>query len=210
VAVVTYDDSPDPPTVPGSYLVSAFVDNAHYTGSVTGTLVIVNNLIIGTGQSFNPPGGSSTYQILINDGTLTFESGTLVVSSAATNHGVLRLFGDAVLTIGGTFTNSGIIDIINWNGTLPPGLINTGTILDITDVRPTATSSDVTHLHFSVPGFAGHLHQLESSPDLAGIWSPIDDPVPGSGSPYSPPTLEFSSLLDGPKRFYRVRITPAP
>ncbi len=210
VAVVTYDDLPDPPMAPGSYLVSASVDNAHYTGSVTGTLVIVNNLIIGTGQSFNPPGGSSTYQMLVNDGTLTFESGTHVVFSDATNNGVLRLFGDAVLDITGNFTNTGIIDIINWNGTLPPGLINTGTILDISAVRPTATTSDETQIHFSIPGFAGHLYQLESSPDLGGIWSPIDDPVPGSGSPSSPPTLEFNSLLDGPKRFYRVRVTPAP
>ena len=53
--------------------------------------------------------------------------------------------GDAVLDVSGTFTNSGFIDIINWNGTLPPTLVNTGTILDRTAVRQPCGPASVEH-----------------------------------------------------------------
>ena len=64
------------------------------------------------------------------EGTLTDvgNDGTIIAGDVL-NNGVFRLTGDANLTISGTFTNNGILDISEWNGTLPANLVNLGTIL---------------------------------------------------------------------------------
>jgi hypothetical protein len=134
----------------------------------------------------------------------------LNVAGDATNNGILRLYGDAILSVTGTFTNHGVIDIINWNGTLPPSMINTGTILDRSAHRVLATATHSTKFSLSVPSFAGHLYQLESTGDLTGPWTPLGDFVAGTGDAENPPMLQFTPDLDGPRRFYRVAVTPAP
>jgi len=65
-----------------------------------------------------------------DEGTLTDvgNDGTMIVADIL-NNGLFRLTGDASLTVSGTFTNNGIIDISEWNGTLPPNLVNLGTIV---------------------------------------------------------------------------------
>ncbi|MEO5914523.1 MAG: MBG domain-containing protein [Luteolibacter sp.] len=207
---ITYDGSPDAPSAVGSYEVSATVEDDNYFGTASGTLEIRNNLIIAEGQTVDPPDVSATYHALVNDGTLVLRSGTLHIAANAINNGVLRLTGDAVLDISGTFTNTGFIDIINWTGTLPPDLVNTGTIIDRTAVSPLSVQNFTAYFTFSIPGFNGHLYQLESSPALTGPWSPIRNSVPGSGSLAAPPALGFSQPIDGQANFYRVQVTPAP
>ncbi|MES2661034.1 MAG: MBG domain-containing protein [Verrucomicrobiota bacterium] len=207
---VTYGGSPDAPSAAGPHEVSATVVDDNYSGTVTGTLHIRNNLIIAVGQTVDPPDLGPTYHSLLNDGTLVVRNGTLHIAADATNHGVLRLTGDAVLDISGNFSNTGFIDIINWNGILPPTLVNTGTIIDRSAVRVLSTGSDEIHFTFTVPGFDGHLYQLESSTALGNTWTPVGDPVPGSGSLAVPPSLEFSPLIEGSAKFYRVVVTPAP
>lgn len=172
--------------------------------------VTATNLIISEGETFEAAAEGATYQLLINHGTLTSGAGTLHITTDAINHGVLRLTRDAALDVSGSFTNTGIIDIINWNGTLPDDLINAGTILDGTSVRVLFVENDALHLRFGIPGFTGHRYQLQSTPALDVPWTSLGDPVPGSGSLAAPPILEFSPPRDGLRRFYRVQVTPDP
>ncbi len=55
--------------------------------------------------------------------------GNLLVAGNITNDGTMLITDDAVLSLSGTFTNNGVLDIRGWSGTLPAGLINNGTIL---------------------------------------------------------------------------------
>jgi hypothetical protein len=206
---LTYGASTTAPTDVGDYTVTATITDPNYSGTSTQTFSITNLLTIAAGQSFTVPQTTIPYQSLLNDGTLIVSTHSLQISGNATNTGILRLYGDAILEISGTFTNSGIIDTINWNGTLPPGLVNTGTILDRTAVRILSTGTTESQFTLSVPDFAGHLYQLETS-NIADPWTPLGPPVPGSGNPMNPPALEFTPGLDGPARFYRVVVTPAP
>ena len=207
---LTYDASFAAPSDVGDYTVTATITDPNYSGTIIGTFSITNLLTVASGQTFIVPETIIPYQSLENDGTLIVSTAPLQITGNATNTGVLRLYGDAVLDITGNFTNSGVIDIINWNGTLPPGLINTGTILDRSALRVLTTGTNETQFTLSVPGFPGHLYQLETS-SLADPWSPLGPPVPGTGDALNPPLL-FSSAPDltAPTRFYRVAVTPAP
>ncbi|MGL4401371.1 MAG: cadherin domain-containing protein [Luteolibacter sp.] len=207
---LTYGQSAGAPTDVGSYAVTATITDPNHVGSSTGTFVITHLLAISNGQSFVVPQTNIPYQSLLNHGTLVIAAHPLHVSGNATNHGVLRLYGDAIIDISGTFTNSGVIDTINWNGTLPSGLINTGTILDRTSLRVLSSGVGTGHqFNLSIPGFPGHFYQLESS-NLSDAWSPLGQLVPGAGNAVNPPTLHFTPDLDGAARFYRVVVTPAP
>lgn len=168
-----------------------------------------HSLTIASAETLTVPQSNTSFQSLTNDGTLVVSS-PLQITGNATNNGVLRLFGDSILNVTGTFTNSGVIDIINWNGTLPPSMINTGIILDRTAHRVLATATHSSQFHLSVPGFAGHLYQLESSDELTGPWTPLGDSLVGTGEAENPPLLQFTPDMDGPRRFYRVAVVPAP
>ncbi|OYV03435.1 MAG: hypothetical protein CFE26_21280, partial [Verrucomicrobiales bacterium VVV1] len=207
---ITYNGSSTQPSASGSYAIIASVTDNNYTGSASGTLVISNDLVVTASESLALPNTTTTYDSLLNDGTLAFGAGTVNVTGNATNHGVLRLTGDAVLNVSGTFTNTGVIDIINWSGTLPPSLVNTGTILDRSAIRVTSTQASATTFTLSVPSYAGHLYQLETKTDLTAAWQPLGPTVAGTGTAANPPALLFTPPLDGPRRFYRVVVTPAP
>ena len=57
------------------------------------------------------------------------------------NNGMFRLTGDGMLSVSGTFTNNDTIDVSDWNGTLPSGLINNGTVIDSLGVVSTSFPS---------------------------------------------------------------------
>jgi len=207
---ITYDGSATAPAEVGSYAVVATIVEINHEGGSSDTLVISNDLIVASTETFVVPDATFTYEKLVNDGTLKFGGGTINITGDANNNGILRLFGDATLNVTGTFTNTGVIDIINWNGTLPPGLVNTGTILDRSAIRVLSTATSATNFTLSVPGYAGHFYQLEAQTDLSSGWQPVGLPVEGTGSATNPPALPFSPALDGPRGFYRVAVTPAP
>ncbi|NQX00201.1 discoidin domain-containing protein, partial [bacterium] len=78
--------------------------------TVTGSLGNTSSLTIGAGARFE-------------------NLGSLAVTGNLTNDGTLLVTGDALLAVGGSFTNNGVLDIRGWSGSLPPGLVNNGTIL---------------------------------------------------------------------------------
>ncbi|OYV03004.1 MAG: hypothetical protein CFE26_21565, partial [Verrucomicrobiales bacterium VVV1] len=138
---VTYNGSATVPIAAGSYAVVATIDDSNHVGSNTATLVITNNLVVSGSQTLVLPNATATYQSLLNDGTLVLGAGTLHITGNATNNGVIRLTGNAVFDVSGTFTNAGVIDIINWSGTLPPGIAGSGTILDRSAIKVISTQS---------------------------------------------------------------------
>lgn len=77
---------------------------------VTGSLSGTSGLAVATGARFETTGSVSVAGDITNDGTLV-------------------LSGDAALSFSGTFTNNGVLDLSAWNGSLPPGVINHGTII---------------------------------------------------------------------------------
>ena len=206
---LTYHGTSSAPTAVGDYTVVATITDPNYSGTSTRTFSITNNLTVDSGQTFIVPETTIPYQSLLNAGTIIVSTNPLQISGNANNTGILRLYGDAVLDIAGSFANSGVIDIINWNGTLPPGLINTGTILDRSALRILTTGTSETQFTLGIPGFPGHLYQLETS-SLSDPWSPLGPPVAGTGDALNPPLLQFTPDLDGPARFYRIAVAPAP
>ncbi len=205
----TYGGFPTPPVAAGSYEVIATINHPNYTGTTNGMLVISGGLNIALAETFVHPNQTSEYPSLLNDGTLVLGTGSLQITGNAANNGVIRLFGTSTLQVTGSFTNSGTIDIINWEGTLPPTLVNNGTILDRSAVKVISTSADATQFHLSVPGYDGHSYQLESSGSLVEAWLKVGLPQLGTGGAATPPPLQFNTLLDGSRRFYRVTVTPA-
>jgi hypothetical protein len=170
--------------------------NPNVQGTVTLTVIAPQNIALPS-LTINP-GETSVFA----DGTASYTN--------LVNNGVLRLQDPADLNITGTFTNTGVIDTIHWSGTLPPNLINTGTILDRSAIRVSSTEISPTHFTLSVPGFQGHFYQLQGTQNFTDPWTFIGDAVPGTGSAPSPPALQFTAPLDGPAKFFRVVVTPAP
>ncbi len=151
--VLTYEAASEAPTDVGDYVVTATITDPNHSGISIQTLSITNLLNVAAGQTFTVPQTTIPYQSLLNAGILIVSENALQITGNAANDGILRLYGDAVLDITGTFTNTGVIDIINWNGTLPPGLVNNGTILDRSAIRILATGTSGDPVHPQRPRF---------------------------------------------------------
>jgi hypothetical protein len=139
--------------------------------------------------------------------TITVQSpGSLRVTNSLVNRGTLRLTGNASLFTGGSFTNTGTLDIMTWNGTLPAGLVNTGTILNRSLII--ISSSEVSGSNFTatIQGYAGHNYQLQYCDDLAsGSWQNVGSRAAGAGVPIN---FAHSGGGAGQQRFYRVAVNP--
>lgn len=97
--------------------------------SYTGPTSVTGGVLTLTGSLGN------TSALNIGAGARFENLGSLTVTGNITNDGTLLVTGAAQLAVGGSFTNNGVIDIRGWSGTLPPGLVNNGTILS--DPTPT-------------------------------------------------------------------------
>jgi autotransporter-associated beta strand protein len=93
------------------------------TSSYTGPTSVIGGVLTLTGSL------GSTSALTIGSGARFENLGSLIVAGDVANDGTLLVTGDALLAVGGTFTNNGVLDIRGWSGTLPPGLVNNGTIL---------------------------------------------------------------------------------
>src|ERR1019366_7824711 len=78
------------------------------------------HLTLWPGASLSTRGGPVSWGSLRNRGFCECLGGSLIITGTATKGGTLRLLGNAQLHIGGAFSNSGVLDIMTWSGTLPP------------------------------------------------------------------------------------------
>jgi len=129
------------------------------------------------------------------------EHGALMTSNLL-NAGTLRLTGAAGLNVSGTFTNTGTLDIMSWNGTLPGGWINLGTVLDGSLILITGYEVSGTDVSVSIQGYNGHLYQLQFRDDLtSGGWENVGTAVAGANAPI---TFTHSNGAGVQRRHYRV------
>ena len=107
---------------------------------------------------------------MLNGGTLTIAgehpsatfAGVITGIGSLTNAGTLRLVGDASIALSGTFTNTGILDLMTWSGTLPNGFINSGIVLDRSKVCVASYTKSGNDFSLTVEGYRGHSYQLVS------------------------------------------------
>lgn len=137
--------------------------------------------------------------------TVTASAG-LRVTNSLVNRGTLRLTGNASLYAGGTFTNTGTLDVMTWSGSLPVGLVNLGTILDRSLIVVSAYGLSGTNFTATIQGYAGHNYQLQYRDELtSGAWQNVGAAVAGIGAP-----VVFTHIGGGVggQRLYRVAVNP--
>ena len=212
-----------------------FAGNNTYTGATTvssGTLCVsgsvAGNVIVNSAASLCLSGGTlgsagSTVTVSANgnlngfgviNGSFTNNgvvdsqgSGTLTLTGAVTNNGVMRIRRGAVLDAGSatSFINNGTLDVITGSVTLPPNFSNgsSGVVLDSSLVRVKGVNRSGEQLTVQIDGYSGHSYQLQRSDSLVpSSFRDIGVAQPGQTGQ----TLSFSTTLEGEAHFYRVRV----
>jgi Immunoglobulin domain/Bacterial TSP3 repeat len=140
------------------------------------------------------------------DCTATVASAGTLNTSNVLNNGTLRLTLQAGLNLSGTFTNNGLLDIMTWSGTLPPGFVNHGTIRDRSLIQVTSPQVSGSDFRATIQGYAGHNYQLQRCNDLpGGAWQNIGAPVSGAEAPIN---FTDSGSVTNARRFYRMMVYP--
>jgi len=139
--------------------------------------------------------------------TITVQSpGSLRVTNSLVNRGSLRLTGNASLFAGGSFTNTGTLDIMTWSGTLPARLVNTGTILHRSLIAIGSFGVSGTNFTATIQGYPGHYYQLQYRDELtSGSWQNVGLSVADAGVPIN---FTHNGGGSGQQRFYRVAVSP--
>jgi hypothetical protein len=165
-------------------------------------------LRLASGATLNLTAGwlklADSFSIASNCTAVVKPSARLEIATNLVNSGVLRLSGNAVLSIGGTITNTGTLDVMAWSGTLPPGLVNLGTILDRSLLQITSASVNASNLNVTIQGYTGHNYQLQYQDNLGGsTWTNSGIPVAGTNAPIN---FTDSTIAGTQHRFYRVSV----
>ncbi|MCP5537423.1 MAG: hypothetical protein H7A51_14470 [Akkermansiaceae bacterium] len=124
------------------------------------------------------------------------------------NEGTLIVKGSADLSVSGSFTNDGLLDLLVYNGAVPSGLVNHGSVLDATnaDLTVAITLQEEGHT-VTLGGYAGHSYQLQSSTSLMpGSWEDVGDPVAGTGVNGHAEPIEIPQPNPATALFYRFVI----
>jgi hypothetical protein len=198
----------DPGVVLDRFVISTGSVPNTYGGPPESTAVSHGALSVSSTTTYSTPSGEATvYDSLTNQGVLNVSPGTLTISGTSVNNGTLRLYGGAQLQAGGSFTNNGTLDIMTWDGTLPVGFVNNGTLLDKSAVKISSIDHSGNDVVISMQGYAGHNYQLQQAigGSLSTGWSDVGAAQSGSGSPM---TFSIQNALSQPNGFYRVRVAP--
>ena len=130
--------------------------------------------------------------------------GTIAGTGGVEIHGTLRLAGNAAWPAGVTLVNRGLLDIMTWQGDLPPGFINHGTVLDRSQVKIDGFEANGGNFKIRVHGYSGHAYTLQWSDDMTpGSWRDASDAIPGADAP-----IEFTHPGGAARGFYRVHVSP--
>jgi hypothetical protein len=173
-------------------------------GQHAGTLRLTNNATLNITGGWlsvsNKMENSSSSTICVLSGA------GLRVTNSLVNAGTLLLSGNAAFTVGGTFTNTGTLDIMMWNGTLPGGFVNLGTVLDHSLVKLTSPAVSGTNFTATIQGYTKHNYQLQHCDDLTtASWQNVGAPVAGANSPIN---FTHSGGATVNHRFYQVLVNP--
>ncbi len=202
---------------------NTLIDDVRFTAVESGMLPTAASLdLTGPAASFQPGPGSVSLASLAgaagssidlantdliitgNNHAATF-AGNITGSGSLTNSGTLRLVGDATLAFTGTFTNTGILDIMTWSGTLPAGFVNQGIVLDRSAVKIHSFEKSGAAFSVTLSTYIGHHYQLQSCENLSGQWQDIGPAHTGNNAPA---TLTDPTGATTTRRFYRVSLGP--
>lgn len=172
------------------------------TFDLNGATQSVASLAIAPDANLHLKGG---HLIITGSNHSAVVEGSLTGPGSITNHGTLRLAGDAVLDIIGPFTNTGVLDIMTWNGNLPAGFVNNGIVLDHSKVKIDTFAKSGTSFTLSLTGYKGHTYQLQRCDELPGPWQDIGPAQTGDDEPI---TFIDPTGASAPRRFYRVSVSP--
>jgi len=141
------------------------------TLAITGSLG-ASHVTVQSGATLRNAGTITGNVSVLAGGTLS-PAGT--INGNLTNHGVVRITGNDILSVSGTFTNHGTLDLGSWGGTLPANFINYGTVIQapLPVVAITSPAADPVQL----AGVSTRL-QLRASVQLgtAHQWSRVSGP----------------------------------
>ncbi len=174
------------------------------TFCVNGGSVSVETVTIASGAAFTSTGGSITGEFN-NSGTATIAGGTLSITGDITNTGTLRVTGGALLATSGTFSNSGILDLLTSASDLPANFVNTGIVIENSERRILTAEKLGANFTVTVKGYGGHTYQLQRADTLGGTWSDVGFAQNGTGTML---TLTDTGGATGAARFYRVSVSP--
>jgi rhamnogalacturonan endolyase len=90
---------------------------------------------------------------LVNEGLVELSTGSFDITGTITNNGYFRVRAPASLSATGTFTNTGVLNLIGSSQPIPPGIVNTGVILTDRPPAPltwTGNTGTVWDLHTAV------------------------------------------------------------
>jgi hypothetical protein len=164
------------------------------------------HLTIGPGAILSNQGGTESCASLTNLGVCECLGGLLIVTGSATNGGTLRLLGNAQLRVGGAFSNSGVLDIMTWSGTLPPGFVNKGVLLDRSAIKVESCAVEGGNFDVTIMGYAGHSYQLQCSNGLRpAAWTNVGTAQAGSEALL---VLTHVNGIAVAQRFYRLAVDP--
>lgn len=179
-----------------------FVTNAAAL-QLSGSKITANLIHIYTNASLT--GCGTITGVLINDGTVLSGCGTnIAFNGAVTNNGTMRLTGGTQLSATGPFVNNGLLDIINAAGSLQPGFVNHGVVLDSSSVHVLQIFISGTDVQVQIFSAAGHTYQLQRSGSLnPANWGDMGASQSGTGG-----VLTFTdiSALIQPQGFYRFKV----
>jgi autotransporter-associated beta strand protein len=204
------------------------LDSLHALGpdsiAVTGSFASMTDLSVSANAEFDA--GAYTQQVASLSGSanaiVRMNGGRLIVgsggNSAATfagafagtgtviNNGTLRLVGNAAIPAGVSLVNNGVLDLMTWQGSLPAGFVNNGTVLERSLVAISSLSTQGTDVILTIHGYQGHSYQLQTRQSLAsGDWANLGLPVPGADAPIA---FTHPGGNAGASGFYRVVVSP--
>ncbi|HEY8902516.1 MAG TPA: LamG-like jellyroll fold domain-containing protein, partial [Chthoniobacterales bacterium] len=197
---------------------------SYATQTRTGSLSGVTDLSVAAGaqldagtntQEVTSVSGGAGAVINLNGGQLHIKSGGNAAATFAgnftgtgtiVNDGTLRLVGNASLPAGITLTNNGTLDVMTWQGALPAGFVNNGTVLDRSAIVVKQFAVQGSDTKVRLHGYSGHTYQLQVRDSLgSGSWSNVGSPVSGGDA-----DIDFTQAggAGNPTRFYRVVVDP--
>jgi len=171
---------------------------------LAGTTQHVASVSAGAGATIQLNGG----RLIISGGgdpTAIFAGGISGPGSVVVD-GTLRLVGNAMIAANVALTNNGTLDVMTWNGTLPAGFVNHGTVLDRSLIRLGQGQVSGNDFIVNVQTYSGHAYQLQCRDSLTtGSWQNVGSALIGNGtSTY----LIHPGGRSASQRFYRLSVSP--
>lgn len=165
------------------------------------------SIVVPSGGMFYLDSGEIDAAGLVNNGVVEISGGSVSLSGAATNSGIMRLKGDSDLLLGDTLTNTGTLDTISQIGKIVGPVDNSGVELTRESIKFDTVAIQGDDLTLQFTAYSGHAYQLQQAAgsNLSGPWENVHEPVSGNDAPVA---FEIADGALVPNGFFRIRVDP--